>query len=79
MISRQRSDGRTAGISRYVDARRFDAYDENVYVYTGEVPPWTGYYYTNLPIDAQSGEAILFTTGDAETFSVPELVTWDEL
>lgn len=31
-----------------------------------------------LPADAQSGELIIFTVGDAETFSVPDMVTWEE-
>ena len=41
---------------------------------------WGQLYSTNLPVDAQSGELILFTYGDknnAEVFSVPEITTWD--
>jgi len=43
-----------------------------------EVAPWEEFYYEEIPIDAQSGEMILFTTGDEETFSVPELITWEK-
>lgn len=53
--------------------------DENVYVYTGEMPPRSSYYWADLPIDAQSGSMILFTTGDAETFSVPKMITWEDV
>lgn len=43
-----------------------------------EVAPWEEHYYEEIPIDAQSGEMIIFTTGDEETFSVPDMVTWEE-
>lgn len=53
--------------------------DDQVYVYTGEMAPWERWTYMNLPVDAQSGEPIIFTTGDKETFSVPEIVTWEAI
>ena len=43
---------------------------------------WGQLYSANLPVDAQSGELILFTYGDkknAEVFSVPEITTWDDV
>lgn len=53
--------------------------DESVYVYTGEEPPRSSYYFNELPVDAQSGQPIIFTTGDAETLSVPDIVTWENV
>ena len=53
--------------------------DENVYVYAGEDDPWMNHYTVDLPMDAQSGELIIFTTGDKETFSVPKIITWDDV
>lgn len=41
-----------------------------------DVPLWGSEYYAELPVDAQSGELILITTGDEETYSVPDMVTW---
>lgn len=41
---------------------------------------WGQFYSANLPVDAQSGELIIFCYGDernAEVYSVPEIVTWD--
>ena len=53
--------------------------DENVYVYTGEDAPGMSHYSARLPIDVQSGEPIIFTTGDEKVFSVPEIITWDDV
>lgn len=38
---------------------------------------WENVYQASIPVDAQTGELIIFTYGDAETFRVPEMVTWD--
>lgn len=35
--------------------------------------------YSELPLDAQSGEWIFFTTGSEEVFSVPRMMTWEEV
>ena len=39
-------------------------------------------YFVNLPVDAQSGELIIFSSGskkNAEVYKVPKIVTWDEI
>lgn len=41
--------------------------------------PWEGRFAQELLVDAQRGELILFTIGDAKTFSVPRIVTWDDV
>lgn len=46
---------------------------------TDEFSTWSAPEFVQIPIDAQTGEMILFTTGDEETFSVPEMVTWESL
>lgn len=40
---------------------------------------WSTPEFVQIPINAQSGDMIIFTTGDEETFSVPEMVTWDAI
>lgn len=40
---------------------------------------WKTYGFSQIPIDAQTGELKILTTGDEETFSVPEVMTWTEL
>ena len=43
---------------------------------------WGNLYSTNLAVDAQSGELIIFAYGDeknAEVFTVPDMITWDEV
>ena len=40
---------------------------------------WKTYGFSQIPIDAQTGELKIITTGDEETFSVPEVMTWTEL
>ena len=37
------------------------------------------YGFSQIPIDAQTGELKIVTTGDEETFSVPKVMTWAEL
>lgn len=46
---------------------------------TDEFSTWSAPEFVQIPINAQSGDMILFTTGDEETFSVPEMVTWESL
>jgi len=53
--------------------------DENVYVVTGEEGPRSTAYFMKLPVDAQSGQPIIFTTGDEETLRVPDILTWDDV
>lgn len=40
---------------------------------------WKTYGFSQIPIDAQTGELKIITTGDEETFSVPKMMTWAEL
>ena len=40
---------------------------------------WKTYGFSQIPIDAQTGELKIITTGDEETFSVPKVMTWTEL
>ena len=40
---------------------------------------WKTYGFSQIPIDAQTGELKIVTTGDEETFSVPKVTTWAEL
>lgn len=40
--------------------------------------PWEQYEFVQMPVDAQSGELILFNQGSSETFSVPKLTTWED-
>lgn len=40
---------------------------------------WENHYQASIPVDVQTGELIIFTYGDAETFSVPEMMTWDKV
>lgn len=39
---------------------------------------WDAYEFTQMPIDARTGEPILFTDGDEATFSVPDIASWAE-
>lgn len=41
--------------------------------------PWEDRYAQQLLADAQRGELILFMIGDAKMFSVPKIVTWDDI
>ena len=71
--------------ARYKKKNNFDAKlvptieNENVLVYTGEDGPNLSHYSASLPIDVQTGEPIIFTIGDEEIFSVPEIITWDDV
>ena len=41
--------------------------------------PWLRTCFAEIPIDAQNGEAIIFSTGSKEVYSVPDMVTWEEV
>ena len=45
----------------------------------GTLVKWENHYQAQVPVDAQTGELIVFTTGSEEIFQVPELVTWDDV
>ena len=49
----------------------------------GEMSELLGQLYSaSVPVDAQSGELILFNYGDkenAQVYSVPEITTWDDV
>ena len=39
-------------------------------------------YFVNLPVDAQSGELIIFSSGskkNAEVYAVPKIIPWDDI
>ena len=40
---------------------------------------WENHYQAKVPVDAQTGELIVFANGDEKTFSVPDMITWDEV
>ena len=40
---------------------------------------WKTYGFSQIPIDAQTGELKIITTGDEKTISVPKMMTWAEL
>lgn len=61
--------------ANYVTKEMQDIYDRG----NDEPELWGGVCFANLPVDAQSGELIIFEVGDPETFSVPDMVTWDEV
>ena len=44
----------------------------------GSVDIWNAWEFVQMPVDAQSGELLILTTGDERTFSVPEIVTWND-
>ena len=50
--------------------------ENGIYVSNDEDGPWGN---VKLPVDAQNGELIIFTTGDKETFRVPNMLTWDDV
>ena len=43
-----------------------------------ELDRWTLYEFAQIPLDAQTGEMKIITTGDEATFSVPTLTTWED-
>ncbi|MBQ7886507.1 MAG: hypothetical protein IJ313_06385 [Clostridia bacterium] len=40
---------------------------------------WEAWEFLQMPIDAQSAEAIFFRLPDEETYRVPEITTWDDV
>ena len=40
---------------------------------------WDAYGFSQIPIDAQTGKMKIITTGDEETFSVPKVITWEDV
>ena len=40
---------------------------------------WEEFYSEEVLVDAQSGELMIFTVGDDKTYSVPKIVTWDDI
>ena len=53
--------------------KRFRKNDDNL------ADIWNKWEFLQMPVDAQSGELIIMTTGDEKTFSVPDIVTWDDV
>ena len=45
----------------------------------GTLVKWENHYQAKVPVDAQTGELIVFANGDEKTFSVPDMITWDEV
>ena len=44
-----------------------------------ELVKWENNYQAQVPVDAQTGEMIVFTIGTAENLSVPKIITWDDI
>ena len=40
---------------------------------------WKQYEFAQIPLDAQTGEMKIITTGDEATFSVPKMTTWEDV
>lgn len=40
---------------------------------------WSAWEFAQIPVDAQSGELILFEVPTEEILSVPEIITWDDI
>ena len=68
-----------------VDARYVTNENRDEYMLKDVLDPeeglakWENHYQASIPVDVQTGELIIFTYGDAETFSVPEMMTWDKV
>lgn len=43
-----------------------------------ELDRWTLYEFAQIPLDAQTGEMKIITTGDETTFAVPKMATWED-
>ena len=56
-----------------------DVWTKEGEIYTGETAPWSGMKAVELSVNAQTGVPIIFTVGDEETFSVPKIITWNDL
>ena len=44
-----------------------------------ELVKWENHYQAKVPVDAQTGEMIVFVHGTDEIFSVPQITTWDDV
>lgn len=44
-----------------------------------ELVKWENNYQAKVPVDAQTGELIVFTIGTDENLSVPQIITWDDI
>ena len=68
-----------------VDARYVTNENRDEYMLKDVLDPeeglvkWENHYQASIPVDVQTGELIIFTYGNAETFSVPEMMTWDKV
>lgn len=40
---------------------------------------WEAYEFAQIPLDAQTGEMKIITTGDEATFAVPKMTTWEDV
>ena len=66
--------------ARYMTDENKDAYMIKMMLEPDEdFVKWENHYQAQVPVDAQTGELIVFTTGSKEIFQVPELVTWDDV
>lgn len=43
-----------------------------------ELDRWTLYEFAQIPLDAQTGEMKIITTGDEATFAVPKMEAWED-
>ena len=44
-----------------------------------ELNRWEAYEFAQIPLNAQTGEMKIITTGDEATFSVPKMTTWEDV
>ena len=44
-----------------------------------ELNRWEAYEFAQIPLNAQTGEMKIITTGDEATFAVPEMTTWEDI
>lgn len=44
-----------------------------------ELNRWEAYEFAQIPLDAQTGEMKIITTGDEATFAVPKMTTWEDI
>lgn len=47
--------------------------------FADELKRWKQYEFAQIPLDAQTGEMKIITTGDEATFSVPKMTTWEDV
>ena len=57
------------------EERTVDSFHEH---FADELKRWNRYEFAQIPLDAQTGEMKIITTGDEETFSVPKMTTWED-